>query len=57
MLPVLQELSDSRQERTWLRSGMRSYYRELWDITGRAGVLLFLVQERPRWVEGWEIWG
>ncbi|XP_040550435.1 uncharacterized protein CLEC17A [Gallus gallus] len=32
---MLQELSDSRQERTWLRSGMRSYYRELWDITAR----------------------
>ncbi|POI25467.1 hypothetical protein CIB84_010782, partial [Bambusicola thoracicus] len=36
VLPVLQELSDSRRERTWLRSGMRSYYRELRDIAARV---------------------
>ncbi|XP_048786039.1 uncharacterized protein LOC125686300 [Lagopus muta] len=32
---MLQELSESRREQTWLRSGMRGYYRELQDVAAR----------------------
>ncbi|XP_031465113.1 C-type lectin domain family 17, member A-like [Phasianus colchicus] len=32
---MLQELSESRREQLWLRSGMRNYYRELQDMAAR----------------------
>lgn len=34
--PVLQEMSEARQEQMRVRSGMRRYYKELQDVAGKA---------------------